>query len=162
MAFSFEVQKFFSITRTIFSHSRSEQFWLQKENINKNFFNRLYALSSNGFLVNNPLINYPVEEVVDDEGSELQLSSASELSEKSEVESRISQESMDDHEVSDQESDVVEIASESEPDEPMVGVETTIAMTPSSRKSMVAQFFENDEAEESQVKSSFSEKATKI
>ena len=91
------------------------------------------------------------EEVVDDEGSELQLSTASELSEKSEVESRISQESMDDHEVSDQESDVVEIASESEPDEPMVGGETTIAMTPSSRKSMVAQFFENDEAEESEV-----------
>ena len=88
---------------------------------------------------------------MDDEGSELQLSSASELSEKSEVESRISQESMDDQEVSDQESDVVEIASESEPDEPMVGVETTIAMTPSSRKSMVAQFFENDEAEESEV-----------
>ena len=58
---------------------------------------------------------------------------------------------MDDHEVSDQESDVVEIASESEPDEPMVGGETTIAMTPSSRKSMVAQFFKNDEAEESEV-----------
>ena len=55
------------------------------------------------------IINYPVEEGVDDEGSELQLSTASELSEKSEVESRISQESMDDHEVSDQESDVVEI-----------------------------------------------------
>ena len=35
---------------------------------------------------------------MDDEGSELQLSTASELSEKSEVESRISQESMDDHE----------------------------------------------------------------
>jgi hypothetical protein len=49
---------------------------------------------------------------VDEEGSELQLSTTSELSEKSEVESRISQESMDDHEVSDQESDVVEIASE--------------------------------------------------
>ena len=51
-----------------------------------------------------------------------------------------------------QESDVVEIATESEPDEPMVGGETTIAMTPSSRKSMVAQFFENDEAEKSEVK----------
>ena len=28
-AFSLEFQKFFSITRTIFSHSRSEQFWQQ-------------------------------------------------------------------------------------------------------------------------------------
>ena len=28
-AFSLEFQKFFSITRTIFSHSRSEQFWYQ-------------------------------------------------------------------------------------------------------------------------------------
>ena len=128
--------------------------FLKKNHINRNSFNRLYALSSNGFLDNNPLIiNYPVEEGVDDEGSELQLSTASELSEKSEVESRISQESMDDHEVSDQESDVVEIASEREPDEPIVGGETTIAMTPSSRKSMVAQFFENEEAEESEVKS---------
>jgi hypothetical protein len=35
--------------------------------------------------------------------------------------------------------------------EPMVGGETTIAMTPSSRKSMVAQFFENEEADESEV-----------
>ena len=29
LAFSLEFQKFFLITRTIFSHSRSEQFWLQ-------------------------------------------------------------------------------------------------------------------------------------
>ena len=29
LAFSLEFQKFFSITRTIFSHSRSEQFWQQ-------------------------------------------------------------------------------------------------------------------------------------
>ena len=31
-AFSLEFQKFFSITRTIFSHSRSEQFWKQNTN----------------------------------------------------------------------------------------------------------------------------------
>ena len=32
MAFSLEFQKFFSITRTIFSHSRSEKFWYQNTN----------------------------------------------------------------------------------------------------------------------------------
>ena len=33
MAFSFEIQKFFLIIRTIFSHSSSEQFWKQNTNI---------------------------------------------------------------------------------------------------------------------------------
>ena len=91
-----------------------------------------------------------VREVVD---KELQLSTISQhLSEKSEAEPRISQEFMDDHEVVDQELDVVQKASKSKPDEPIVSVPTSIAMTRSSWKStLVPQFFETDEAEKSKV-----------
>ena len=94
-----------------------------------------------------------VKEVVDEEKRELQLSTISQhLSEKSEVKPRISQEFMDDHEVVDQDLDVVQIASKSKPDEPIVSVPTSIAMTRSSWKStLVPQFFETDEAEKSKV-----------
>ena len=94
-----------------------------------------------------------VKEVVDEEKRELQLSTISQhLSEKSEVKPRISQEFMDDHEVVDQDLDVVQIASKSKPDEPIVSVPTSIAMTRSSWKStLVPQFFETDEAEKSNV-----------
>ena len=94
-----------------------------------------------------------VKEVADEEKRELQLSTISQhLSEKSEVEPRFSQEFMDDHEVVDQELDVVQIASKNEHDEPIVGVPTSIAMTRSSWKStLVPQFFETDEAEKSEV-----------
>jgi hypothetical protein len=71
-----------------------------------------------------------VKEMVEEKKRELNLSTISKhLSEKSEVKPRISQEFMDDHEVDDQKSDVVEIASKNQLDE------TTIAMTPSSWKS---------------------------
>ena len=94
-----------------------------------------------------------VNEVVDEEKRELQLSTISQhLSEKSEVKPRINQEFMDDHEVVDQELDVVQIASKSKPYEPIVSVLTSIAMTRSSWKStLVPQFFETDEAEKSKV-----------
>ena len=63
-----------------------------------------------------------VKEVVDEEKRELQLSTISQhLSEKSEVKPRISKS-----------------------DEPMVRAKTTIKMTPSSQKSMVAQFLEKE------------------
>ena len=42
-AFSLEFQKFFSITRTIFSHSRSEQFWKQNT-IYASAFSRDFSL----------------------------------------------------------------------------------------------------------------------
>ena len=94
-----------------------------------------------------------VKEVVDEEKRELQLSTISQhLSEKSEVKPRISQAFMDDHEVVDQDLDVVQIASKSKPDEPIVSEPTSIAMTRSSWKStLVPQFFETDEAEKSEV-----------
>ena len=70
-----------------------------------------------------------VKEVVDEEKRELQLSTISQhLSEKSEVKPRISKS-----------------------DEPMVRAKTTIKMTPSSQKSMVAQSLEKETENKSEV-----------
>jgi hypothetical protein len=82
------------------------------------------------FYMAQPQEEIHVKEMVEEKKRELNLSTISKhLSEKSEVKPRISQEFMDDHEVDDQKSDVVEIASKNQLDE------TTIAMTPSSWKS---------------------------
>ena len=97
-------------------------------------------------------------EVPEEEASgELQLSTASEFSGKSEdAGSTASEETIDNEEASEQEadedSDVVQVISDEsevddEPETEMAGAETTIAMTPSSRKSMVSQFFEKEDEE---------------
>ena len=44
-AFSFEFQKCFSITRTIFSHSRSEQFWKQNTILKQMQKNGTFSIS---------------------------------------------------------------------------------------------------------------------
>ena len=91
-----------------------------------------------------------LKEVVVEEKRELQISTISQhLSpEKSEDKSRISQEFMDDHEVIEQELDVVQKASKSKPNKPIVGRSTSIAMTPSSWKStLVPHFFDPEKSE---------------